>query len=289
MAPDVQVEPSKSCPPRAVPDAYLMPLGRSLGINDRLPTVATQPLVVSDLVAFAASLERSASTAASQHRPSRAESIRSSRRVRAKTTESFIWALAPLLTLGLATVPCFVFAARRLRSRALYLAVVAYSALTLLVVWGSTTDSETNFQSEVGGFTTMVLVTSATLHALIIRRCVFSESRGDDTPIAVARARLRRRHEARRIAAADPMLARELRIGRPDQPRAYDDGGLIDVNHVPLGVLSAVEGIGPELASSIVDARELIRRFDSREDLESVLGLDPYSLDSSSDLLMFMD
>ena len=289
MMPDLQVGPPKYCPPQAVPDADLTPFWCSLGTNDRLPTVANQPLVFSDLVAFADSLERSASTAASQHGPSRAEWIRSSRRVRAKTTESFIWAFAPLLTLGLATVPCFVFAARRLRSRALYLAVVAYSVMTLLVVWGSTTDSETNFQSEVGGFTTMVLMTLATLHALIIRRSVFSENGGDDTPIAAARARLRQRHEARRIAADDPTLARELRIGRPDQPRVYDDGGLIDVNHVPFGVLSVVEGIGPELASAIVDARELIRRFDSREDLEMVLGLDPYSLDSSSDVMMFMD
>ena len=74
--------------------------------------------------------------------------------------------------------------------------------------------------------------------------------------IAVAQARLRRRLEARRIAAEDPSLARELRIGRPDQPRAYDDGGLIDVNHVSLDVLCAVEGIGPELASEIVETRD---------------------------------
>ena len=37
------------------------------------------------------------------------------------------------------------------------------------------------------------------------------------------------------------MLARELRIGRPDLPRQYDDGGLVDVNNVPVGVLAELE------------------------------------------------
>jgi hypothetical protein len=37
--------------------------------------------------------------------------------------------------------------------------------------------------------------------------------------------------------APGPVLARELRIGRPDVPRQFDDGGLVDLNHAPVPVL----------------------------------------------------
>ena len=42
-----------------------------------------------------------------------------------------------------------------------------------------------------------------------------------------------KREEAREIARRDPQMARDLRIGRPDLPRQYDDGGLVDVNSAP--------------------------------------------------------
>lgn len=43
---------------------------------------------------------------------------------------------------------------------------------------------------------------------------------------------------ARHIVQTNPALARELRIGRPDLPREYDDDGLVDVNCVPGAVLA---------------------------------------------------
>ena len=283
MMPHDLVEPasSRTLRPRPVPE---------LATDGGQPFAADherEPAGVS-VVALAASVGRTAPGPAFEHRPSRVDLVTVSRRTGGRWSASFVWALAPLFTLGLAAVPCFVYAAHRLRSRALYVAVIAYSVLTLLVVWGAGTDSETNLQSEIGGFTTMVLVTLATVHTLIVRRSVFSENGRDDPAIVVARARLRRRQEARRIAAEDPALARELKIGRPDQSRAYDDGGLIDVNHVPVGVLCGVEGMSLELASAIVEARESIRRFDSRDELEVVLGLDPYSLESTPELLVFL-
>ncbi len=283
MMPYDLVEPASSCTPRPRPVPELATTGGHPVVADH----QREPAGIS-VGAFAASVERTAPGPVFEHRPSRIDLVTVSRRAGERSSASFVWAFAPLFTLGLAAVPCFVYAAHRLRTRALYVAVIAYSALTLLVVWGASTDSESNLQSEIGGFTTMVLVTVATAHTLVVRRSVFSENGGVDPAIAAARARLRRRQEARRIAAEDPALARELKIGRPDQPRAYDDGGLIDVNHVPVGVLSGVEGISLELASTIVDARELLRRFDSRDDLEVALGLDPYSLESTPDLLVFL-
>ncbi|WP_214366510.1 hypothetical protein [Pseudonocardia sp. H11422] len=57
------------------------------------------------------------------------------------------------------------------------------------------------------------------------------------------------------LATADPLLARELRIGRPDLPRNYDDGGLIDLNSAPAGVIADLCGIDPGAAQHIVEAR----------------------------------
>ncbi|MFI2710029.1 hypothetical protein ACH495_07855 [Micromonospora sp. NPDC018662] len=48
-----------------------------------------------------------------------------------------------------------------------------------------------------------------------------------------ATARRQRREHARYLLHHYPSARGELRIGRPDRPRAYDDGGLVDVNSVP--------------------------------------------------------
>src|SRR6266700_4115871 len=61
--------------------------------------------------------------------------------------------------------------------------------------------------------------------------------------LRLAFARSRRRSQARQIARANRVLARELRIGRPDLPREYDDGGLVDVNHVPGDILTSCLGL----------------------------------------------
>jgi len=50
-----------------------------------------------------------------------------------------------------------------------------------------------------------------------------------DPALAAAIACRQRRQQARQLLANDPGLARELRIGRPDLPRDYDDGGLVAV------------------------------------------------------------
>src|SRR5690606_39982870 len=39
------------------------------------------------------------------------------------------------------------------------------------------------------------------------------------------------------------MLAKRLAIGRPDLPRQFDDGGLIDLNHAPEHVLTSLPGV----------------------------------------------
>jgi hypothetical protein len=83
--------------------------------------------------------------------------------------------------------------------------------------------------------------------------------------VAAAKNKLERRKEARHLVATNPALARDLKIGRPDLPREYDDGGLVDVNHVPVGVFSSGLGLTPIEARDVLAARDKLGRFVSAE------------------------
>jgi DNA uptake protein ComE-like DNA-binding protein len=85
-----------------------------------------------------------------------------------------------------------------------------------------------------------------------------------------------KREEARALVACDPALARDLLIGRPDLPRQYDDGGLIDMNHAPAGVMTAISGITPDMADHIVHIRNKVVSFSSAEELSVVCDLPPH-------------
>ncbi|NKQ58096.1 helix-hairpin-helix domain-containing protein [Amycolatopsis sp. K13G38] len=76
-----------------------------------------------------------------------------------------------------------------------------------------------------------------------------------DPAVRTALAARARRAEARKLAANDPLLARELRIGRPDLTRDYDDGGLVDLNNAPASAIAEVCGVPGEVADAIVAAR----------------------------------
>jgi hypothetical protein len=136
----------------------------------------------------------------------------------------------------------------------------------------------------------------ATVHALISFRPAADES-GDTAPLspstpnqealASAQARIQRREEARELALANPILARELCIGRPDVPRQYDDGGLVDVNHVPAGILTSALDLTAQEATAVAEARTQIGKFTSPEELSVYAQLAPDRVDAFRDLLWF--
>ncbi len=105
--------------------------------------------------------------------------------------------------------------------------------------------------------------------------------------IAEAKDRIERRKEARRLAETDPALARDLHIGRPDVPRDYDDGGLVDVNHVPGAVLAADLGLTPDEVTDVIAARERLGKFTSAEELCAYTDLSPDRVDELRDLMIF--
>jgi len=76
-----------------------------------------------------------------------------------------------------------------------------------------------------------------------------------DPALAAALEARERRADARQIAAQDPLLARDLKIGRPDLPHTYDDGGLVDLNSAPAQAIAAACGLSQTTGEGIVAAR----------------------------------
>jgi DNA uptake protein ComE-like DNA-binding protein len=83
-------------------------------------------------------------------------------------------------------------------------------------------------------------------------------------------------------------LARDLRIGRPDIPHDYDDGGLVDVNSMSARDLVRWLSITPDDAERIAAARATVGRFSSIEELGMLAGIDGYHVDLLCEYLIFL-
>lgn len=214
----------------------------------------------------------------------------------AATPEVFrskVWASVPLLTLGFGTAMPFVYAAIRFRSRTFALFAAMYGTLAFLCLWLlNATPATDTWQSAVGAAVALASVCGGTGHIWALHQETVEgpgqrTSTSDNPAIRRAQDRLRLREEARRIASRQPDVARELRIGRPDLPRYFDDGGLVDINHVPPEIIEKLPDIGRDAAQHIVVTRSVVGRFDSLEDLALTTGLAPQTFDEAQHLLIF--
>ncbi|MEY9486190.1 hypothetical protein RKD26_001984 [Streptomyces calvus] len=222
---------------------------------------------------------------------------------------SVLWALIPLFTLGLGTIFVLAWAAYRLRSRALGMAAVIALIMTVLAfaLIGTSDDAD----SPASGVLIIFLIGGGLTTTFMVRRHFIEPGYGDrtgakagsawpslgravprrggvDPAIGEALERRQRRAEARRILERDPALARELRIGRPDLPRKFDDGGLVDVNHVPATMLATLPGFTPELADRVVRVRDEHRGFAFVEELEAYAHLPEGLADELTERLLFL-
>lgn len=112
----------------------------------------------------------------------------------------------------------------------------------------------------------------------------------DPNPAAIAevQAARRKREQAREVARRDPRMARDLRIGRPDLPRQYDDGGLVDVNSAPEGAMSKWLGLSAAQSAQVVEVRHQLTRFEHVEDLVNLAGLEPSTYDEVKDRIILL-
>jgi hypothetical protein len=195
----------------------------------------------------------------------------------------YVFVVVP--SLGMLSFVPFVHAALRTGRALTWLWAALYIAavISLFVLAPGT---------NVGG-SMIGLMIVASVHSLVLRRQVWSGTADRPTPIgpapagpapgatdpavaAVLAARARR-EGARHIVQRDPQMARELHIGRPDLRRAYDDGGLVDLNHAPPQAIAAVCGIDPAVATLITAARARGIPFASVDDVLAVVDV-PYPL-----------
>jgi Helix-hairpin-helix motif len=196
------------------------------------------------------------------------------------------WALIPLVTLGLASVATFGYGAIRLRSRSLGVCAAVYGLAASAFLYLMDVGPDPSWQANLGVEIGLTSAAIATGHAFAVRQRVL------DGPTVTAedraRSALRRRDYSRKLLTDNPQLARQLNIGRPDLPSDFDDGGLIDVNHVPEGYLTILPGIDTALASRIIEVRDAIGGFDSLDDMGILLDLPPQRLDWAQERAIFV-
>ncbi|WP_433287043.1 ComEA family DNA-binding protein [Pseudonocardia sp. CA-142604] len=178
-----------------------------------------------------------------------------------------------VLSAGTLSFVPFLHAAIRTRKPLAWLWTALYTAavITLFNLTGTV---------NVGGLA-LGLMIIAVVHSVVLRQQVWPP-RADTQPapaelhhagppadpaVAAVLAGRARRDEARRLAATDPLMARELGIGRPDLPRTYDDGGLVDLNSAPAATIANTCGIELAIATLIVNTRTAGITFTSVDDV----------------------
>nr|WP_272954795.1 BTAD domain-containing putative transcriptional regulator [Kribbella sandramycini] len=177
-----------------------------------------------------------------------------------------------VITFGLGSVAGLLVLSYLRRRKTLLLAALGYFAVWLIgLLLMAFSDSDSS--SAMAGFGFIVLVVEVIGSAAHVGFTV--------APVSVRRIRalaaLDQRLRARQVLERDPAFARSLGIGLPHLHREYDDGGLVDPNEVPAGVLTRIPGVSAQHAALIVASREQQGRFNSMSDL-SDRGLFPSPL-----------
>jgi hypothetical protein len=201
-----------------------------------------------------------------------------------RTAVSFAWAAVPLVTFGLGTAPAFLYPALRRRRPGDWISLALYLALTTLGLVGTEAES---VMSDVSAVALLAAWIGGTVHAFAIRSRVFATKNRYEDAIAMASQR-RELRSAARDTARDPAMAWELRIGRPDLQRVFDDGGLVDVNHAPPSALASLPGMTPELVNRIVETRDQLSGFSSVEELSSLAQLPPSLTGALNEYAIFL-
>ena len=170
--------------------------------------------------------------------------------------------LLPLVTCSFAGWIYFLYAALRHRDRRHYIAVVIYGTLwvagiVLLAINPTSPDSKDLSGEEWSGLGVWSLTA---LVAAVHGGVVAAHGRMDAHVWAL-------RDQARQFAAFAPDRALRLGIGQPGVPRTFDDGGLIDLNHVPGAELARAARLSMSDAHRIVTDRHLRGPFQRPEDL----------------------
>jgi hypothetical protein len=208
----------------------------------------------------------------------------------APASQGLGWSLVPLLSVGFGAPASFLYAAVRRRSVALGGAAVGYGAA---VTFEFAAFLPGGGMAALGLLVMALTWTVSAAHALAARPRLYPPDNARDRinrrVVEMARQRRGLRETARKIVLDDPGLARELRIGRPDLlPRPFDDGGLVDVNHVPPEVLSRLPGLTYAMVDRIMGLRTENGGFVSAEEMAVHADLPPSIVSEIAEYALFI-
>ena len=194
------------------------------------------------------------------------------------------WFFVHVLSFGiLSPVPFAHAATRTRRTRDVAIAVLYVLAVIIPFVLIGTSPKNAaghvdSVAADVGVSVILLVLLGGLVHLIFLRQRVFggptdAGPRHVDPSVQSALQARQKRSEARQLAASDPLMAREVKVGRPDLYRTYDDGGLVDLNSAPAAVISSVMGVDQSVAEQIVAARTTAGRFYAVDDVFSYADL----------------
>ncbi|WP_299926099.1 TIR domain-containing protein [uncultured Nocardioides sp.] len=208
-----------------------------------------------------------------------------------KARTMILWCV---LTMGLASWAAPLWAANRrphdkaFRKRMHVLAaVLGVAALAAFILVGSGPEdadgTPTGAASDAGGTLLLLTLAAGVAVVLIFRRPQVALA---GTESVLARRDSRERY--RQLVAKDRPLARSMHVGRPDVPRDYDDGGLLDLNSIPAHALSQHGGLNDLEAAKIVEMRGQLGRFVSMDELLAYVDLPESTATRLRDVAVFV-
>jgi Helix-hairpin-helix motif len=191
------------------------------------------------------------------------------------------WVLWSVIPFGWLTWVGLVYAGARARMPLMIGVAVLFLASTVAAF--ATSDGDTSGAISVIGYVAGVgaVLGFAPFWQRRMRRLA------EPAPIDRAKARLEAREQAMELARADPTLAREVGVGRPDVPGAQH-GDVVDVNMAPHSVLAQLPGIDDATAREIVRLREELDGFTSLMDLGSTIDLPADTVDDLRGRVVFI-
>lgn len=203
-----------------------------------------------------------------------------------RRTPVWLW-LVPVLTVGIFAVVAPLAIAVKKQTRTAWLWLAGSGVATILAFALLNSAPQDSPRSNLGAAVAIINLIASLAYSLPAAKTVAWGRAADDVPaqpvmnvdpnraaLAAAQAERKKRADARALVTKDPDMARDLRIGRPDLPRQYDDGGLVDINSVPADVFVRYLGLTPAQAGQIVDARTKLGKFLSPDDLTSYAEID---------------
>ncbi|TQJ25273.1 DNA-binding SARP family transcriptional activator [Micromonospora sp. A202] len=209
------------------------------------------------------------------------------------TTATVAGTLLPLLSFGTGTWLVMLAYAVRRRSRRLGLAAVGYLLTAVLLVFMIATDDLEKEDSAAEAFLGLGVLCLCwlvgALHVLLLNRWVWGRVTGrPQAAQACDEERRVRREQARNLLHRYPSARLEFAIGRPDLPRGFDDGGLVDINAVPDHVLATLPGLTDAQRRQVAMDRWVRGPYASMEELAARCALPLAVVDGLRGVLLFL-